>query len=39
MKAKDTIKGRTKTKTENQDSGGSIVSFMEKTKGTSLEIA
>ena len=39
MKARNTIKGRTGTKTKNQSSGGSIVSFMEKTKGTSPKIA
>jgi hypothetical protein len=39
MKATNTIKRRTRTKTKNQDSEGSIVSFMERTKGTSPEIA
>jgi hypothetical protein len=39
MKARNTIKGRTGTKTKNQDSEGSIISFMKRTKGTSLEIA
>jgi hypothetical protein len=34
MKERNTIKGRTGTKTRNQDSEGSIVSFAEKTKGT-----
>ena len=38
-KAKNTIKERTRTETKNQDSGGSIVSFMSKTKGTSPETA
>ena len=37
-KARNTIKERTGTKTKNQDSGGSIVSYMEKTKGTPPEI-
>jgi len=39
MKARNTIKGRAGTKTRNQGSEGSIASFMEKTKGTSPEIA
>jgi hypothetical protein len=38
-KARNTIKGRTGTKTKNQDSEGNIVSFTEKTKGTPPEIA
>ena len=38
-KARNTIKGRTGTKTKNKSSGGSIVSLMEKIKGTSPEIA
>ena len=38
-KAKNIIKGRTGTETKNQDNGGSIISFMGKTKDTSPEIA
>jgi hypothetical protein len=38
MKTRNTINRRTGTKTKNQGSEGSIVSFTEKTKGTSPEI-
>jgi hypothetical protein len=37
--ARNTIKGRTRARTKNQNSEGSIVSSMERKKGTSPEIA
>jgi hypothetical protein len=38
MRSRNTIKGRIGTRAKNQNNEGSIVSFMERTKGTSLEI-
>jgi hypothetical protein len=39
MKARDTVKGRNGSRTSTKNSEGSIVSFMERTKGTSPGIA
>jgi len=38
MKARNITKGRTGTRTKNQDREDNIVSFMERTKDTLLEI-
>jgi hypothetical protein len=39
MKARDTVMGRAGTRTKTKGSEGSTISFMERTKGTSLGIA